>query len=169
MLDVTFSRDLRRLPPLLVTEKYPGTMLPRGQHGGEPAGEKKLASSNILLDCGRLTTNHTRWHVVSRVLKVHRKNKYLLGTLALIVYGIMRLRFHVPLALLFVTSATKPAVGQCPSYTEYSQVDALNSRLHRYRYDVLRARTERRRRAHSVSHICGQTLPVEPSQVLRWR
>ena len=151
-------------------------MLSRGPHGGGSAGEKNLVSSSDIFlqadpNCGRFAADRMGWHRVSRVPEVHWKNKYLLpGTLALIiVYGIMRLRLHVPLTLLLVTPATKPMVGQCPSYTEYSKVEASNSCLCRYRYDVPRTRTERRRRARSVSHICGQTPPVEPSQVPRWK
>jgi hypothetical protein len=160
----------------LITEKYPGTMLSRGPHGGGSTGEKKLASSSDIflqpdLDCGRLTADRTRWwYGVSRIPKVRWKSKYLLaGTVALIVYGIMRLRLHVSLALLLVASATEPVVEQCPSYTEYSKVDALDPRLRQYRYGVPRAPMERRQRAHLVSHICGQTQPIGPSQVPRWR
>ena len=152
-------------------------MSPRGPHGGESeAGEKRLASSSDVLfqadlDCGGLTADwRTRWHGVGHAPKVLWKNKYLLsGTAVLIIYGIMRLRPHVSFALLLATSATRPVVGQCPSYTEYAKVDALNSFLRQYRRDVLRIRTERRRRAHWVSHICGQIPPAEPSRVPQWR
>jgi len=149
-------------------------MSPRGPHSGELTGKKKFASSSDIflqpnLDSGRLTSDRTRWHGVGRVPKVHWKNKYLLPvTVALTFYGIMRLRLHVPLALLFVTSATKPVTESCPSYTEYSKVDTSYSCLCWYQYDP-RTHMKRRRRAHSVSHICDQTPPVEPSRAPWWR
>ena len=158
----------------LIIENYPGTMSLRGPHSGGSTGEKKLASSSDIflqpnLDSGRLNSNRTRWHGVGRVPKLHWKNKCLLPvSVALIFYGIMRLRLHVPLALLFVTSATEPVIESCPSYTEYSKVDTSYSCPRWHKYDP-RTRMERRQRVYSVSHICDQTPPAEPSRVPWWR
>jgi len=106
-------------------------MSPRSSQGGGLTGEKKLVSSlgvlfRIDLYRGRLTADRTRSHGVSRAPKVRWQNKYLLpGISALVIYGIMRLRLCVPFVLLLATAATKPVVGQCPSYTDYSKVETL--------------------------------------------
>lgn len=126
-------------------------MSSRGPRSGEPEAGRKgpASSSNTLPHCGRLVTGRTGWHGVSRALKAGWKGKYLLlGTVALVIYGIMRPRLQIPFALLFATSATKQVVGQCPSYTEYSEVHTMNSRQRRYRCDVPRVHMECRRMAH---------------------
>ena len=65
---------------------------------------------------------------IRRGSKVRWQNTYLLpGVVALVVYGTMRLWFYAPFAYLLTTFATKPVVGQCPSYTVYSEVGTLDS------------------------------------------
>jgi hypothetical protein len=108
-------------------------MSSRGPHGGEPGiGQKRPASSSNALQidpyCGRLAINRTRLRGVSRALETCWKDKYLLlGIVALVIYGVMRLRLQIPFAFLFATSSARQVVGQCPSYTEYSKVYAMNS------------------------------------------
>ena len=141
--------------------------------GPQSAGEKKSASSSndILpqpdLNCEELNAGCTRRHWVRRVPRV--RWQYLPGTIVFVVFGVMRLRLHVPLALLLAKLTTKPVAGQCPSYIEYSEVNPLGSCSRWHRCNAPRLLTERHRRAHWVSHICGQTLPVERSQAPRWK
>lgn len=150
-------------------------MSPRGPYGEGSTVEKRLASSsNVLqvdLDCGGLTAGRTRWHEVTRAPELRWQNKYLLpGTVALIIYGIIGLRLHVPFALLFATSGTKPVAGQCPSYADYSKVgDALDSFLRRYRHSDPRSLTEHRPRVYWVSHICDRIPLVGHLQAPSWR
>ena len=110
-------------------------MASRGPHSGGSAGQKWLASSpDIPLrpdpSHGKLAAGRREWNGVARAPGVRWKNRYLLpGTVALTIYGVMRLWFHMPFALLLATLATKPVTGQCPSYTEYSKVKILYSCL----------------------------------------
>ena len=150
---LTFSGDPPVSQYLIIRKKCPGNMSSRGPRGGEPeAGRKRPTSSSDALQVdsygGRLATDRTRWHGASRALEKCWNGKCLLGVVALVIYGIMRLRLQIPFALLFATSATKRVLGQCPSYTEYSKVHTMNSCRCRYRRDVPRARMERRRMAH---------------------
>ena len=129
--DVTFSNDRWRLSTLLlISEKDPRRCRQAAWTAGGQLERKGPLLHQIFsyLNCRELTANCRRLHGVAQAPRACWQNKYLLpGTVALVIYGTMRLWFHVPFAYFLAASVAKQVAGQCSSYTEYSQVGTLDS------------------------------------------